>query len=44
MADEVPQQAESSGGPLGTTLLEIDRLIANEAPKKNTEAMIAPKT
>jgi hypothetical protein len=44
VADEVPQQAESNGGPLRTTLSEIDRLIANVAPKKNTEGMIAPKT
>jgi hypothetical protein len=44
VANEGPQQAESSGGPLGTTLLEIDRLIANKAPEKNTEGTIAPET
>jgi hypothetical protein len=44
VADEVPQQAESSGGPLGTTLSEIDRLIADVAPQKNTEGTVAPET
>jgi hypothetical protein len=44
VADEGPQQVESSGGPLGTTLSEIDRLIANVAPEKNTEGTIAPET
>jgi hypothetical protein len=44
MADEVPQQAESSGGPLGTTLSEIGRLIANVGSQKNTEWTIAPET
>jgi hypothetical protein len=44
VADEGPQQAESSGGPLGTTLSEIDRLIANVAPEKNTEGTIAAET
>jgi hypothetical protein len=34
VADEGPQQAKNSGGPLGTTMLEIDRLIANVAPGK----------
>ena len=38
------QQAESSGGPLRTTLSEIDRLIAKVAPKKNTKGTIAPET
>jgi hypothetical protein len=44
MVDEGPQQAENSGGPLGTTLLEIDRLIANVAPEKITEGTIAVGT
>jgi hypothetical protein len=44
MVDEGPQQAESSGGPLEKTLSEIDRLIANVVPKKNTEGTIAPET
>jgi hypothetical protein len=44
IADEVPQQAESSGGPLRTTLSEIDRLIAKVAPEKNTKGTIAPET
>jgi hypothetical protein len=34
ITDEGPQQAENSGGPLGTTISEIDRLIANVAPWK----------
>jgi hypothetical protein len=42
-ATEAPQQAKSSGGPLGTTLSEIDRIIADVVPKKNTEATIAPE-
>ena len=37
IADEGAQQAKNSGGPLGTTMSEIDRLIANVAPRKNTE-------
>jgi hypothetical protein len=44
VADEGPQQAENSGGPLGTTLSEIDRLIANVAPEKNTEGIIDAET
>jgi hypothetical protein len=36
MTNEGPQQAENSGGPLSTNILEIDRLIANVAPRKNT--------
>jgi hypothetical protein len=44
VADEGPQQAENNGGLLETTLLEIDRLIANVAPKKNTEGTIAAET
>ena len=36
VADEGPQQAENSGGPLGTTMSEIDRLITNVAPGKST--------
>jgi hypothetical protein len=39
-----PQQVESSGGPLETTLSEIDRLIADVVPEKNTEGTIAPKS
>jgi hypothetical protein len=44
VADEGPQQAENSGGPLGTTLSEIDRLIANVVPGKNTEGAIVAET
>jgi hypothetical protein len=40
-ATEEPQHAESSGGPLGTTLLEIDRIIADVVTEKNTEGTIA---
>jgi hypothetical protein len=42
-ATKAPQQAESSGGPLGTTLSKIDRLIADVVPKKNTEGTIDPE-
>jgi hypothetical protein len=42
-ATEAPQQAECSGGPLGTTLSEIDRLIANIVPEKDIEGKIAPE-
>jgi hypothetical protein len=44
MTDEGPQQDENSGGPLGTTLSEIDKLIANVAPGKNTKGAIAVET
>jgi hypothetical protein len=44
MGDEGPQQVESSGGPLGITLSEIDRLIANVVPEINTEGTIAAET
>jgi hypothetical protein len=44
IADEGPQQAENSGCPLGITISEIDRLIANVAPGKNTEGAIDAKT
>jgi hypothetical protein len=44
MADEGPQQVENNGGPLGTTLPEIDRLIANVAPERNTDGTIAAET
>jgi hypothetical protein len=32
-ADEAAPEAENSGGPLGTTMLEIDRIIADVVPK-----------
>jgi hypothetical protein len=41
VANEVSHQAESSGGPLGTALSEIYRLIADVVPEKNTEVTIA---
>jgi hypothetical protein len=44
VADEDPQQAKNSGGHLGTTLSEIDRLIANVALGKNTEGAIIAET
>jgi hypothetical protein len=47
VANEVtkaPQQAESIGGPLGTTFLEIDRIIARVQPGRNTEGAIAPES
>jgi hypothetical protein len=44
VANEGPQQAESNGGPIRTTLSEIDRLIANIAPEKNIEGSIATET
>jgi hypothetical protein len=40
---EALQQAESSGGPLGTTLSEIDKIIADMVPEKNIEGTIAPE-
>ena len=43
-AVEAPQEAESSGGPLGTTLSEIDRIIAGVEPERNTKGVIAPET
>jgi hypothetical protein len=44
LADEGPQQAKNSCGPLGTTLSEIDRLIANVVPGKTTKGTIATET
>jgi hypothetical protein len=47
VADEVadgPQDAKSSGGPLGTTLSEIDRIIADVVPKRDTEEVVATET
>jgi hypothetical protein len=44
VADEGAQQAKNSGGPLGTTLSEIDRLSDNVAPGRNTEGAIAAET
>jgi hypothetical protein len=44
VADEGPQQAKNSGGPLGTTMLEIDKLTANVAPGKDTEGAITAET
>ena len=41
---ETPQQAESSGGLLGTTLSEIDRIIAGVEPERNIEGVIAPES
>lgn len=40
-AAEVEPEAESSGGPLGTTLLEIDRLIANVVHEMELDEIIA---
>jgi hypothetical protein len=31
-ADEMATEVENSGGPLGTTMLEIDRIIADVVP------------
>jgi hypothetical protein len=44
IADEGAQQVENSGSPLGTTMSEIDRLIGNVAPGKNTEGAVAVET
>jgi hypothetical protein len=47
IADEVaeaPQEVKSSGGPLGTTLSEIDRIIASVVPQRDTEEVVAAKT
>jgi hypothetical protein len=43
VADEVPEQAKSSGCPLGTTLSEIDKLIPDVVPAKNTEGTVSPE-
>jgi hypothetical protein len=43
-AVEVPQQAKSSSCPLGTTLPEIDRIIAGVEPERNIEGVIAPES
>jgi hypothetical protein len=43
-AVEAPQQAKSSGGPLGTTLSEIDRIIVGVEPGRNTEGAIVPES
>jgi hypothetical protein len=37
------QETEDNGGPLGTTLSEIDRLIADVVPEKRTNVVAAPK-
>jgi hypothetical protein len=39
-----PQEAESSGGPLGTTLSKIDRIIAGMQHERNTKGVIAPES
>jgi hypothetical protein len=44
IADEGLYQAENSGGPLGTTMLEIDRLIVNVVPGKNTKGTVVVET
>jgi hypothetical protein len=41
---EGAQQAENNGGPLGTTMSEINILIANVALRKNTEGAVAVET
>jgi hypothetical protein len=38
------QQAENSGGPLSTTMSEIDRLNVNVEPGKNTEGAVVVET
>jgi hypothetical protein len=43
-AVEAPQEAESSGGPLGTTLSEIDRIIPRVEPERNSDGVIVAKT
>jgi hypothetical protein len=40
IADEGAQQAKNNGGPLGTAMSEINRLIANVALGKNTEGAL----
>jgi hypothetical protein len=40
----VPQEAESSGGPFGTTLLEIDRITANVVHERETAEVVAAET
>jgi hypothetical protein len=38
-AGEVEVEAESSGGPLGTTLSEIDRIMAGVVPEREMDEM-----
>jgi hypothetical protein len=40
-AGEVKVEAESSGGPLETTLSEIDRIIAGVVPKREMDEVTA---
>jgi hypothetical protein len=40
----LPYETENSGGPLGTTLSEIDRIIAGVEPERNSKGVTAGKT
>ena len=42
-ADEATAEAENSGGPLGTTMLEIDRIIADVVPEREMAEVTAGK-
>jgi hypothetical protein len=43
-ANEAPHEAKGSGGPLGTTLLEIDRIIARVEPERNSKGVTTGET
>jgi hypothetical protein len=43
-ATEAAQEAESSGGPLGTTLSNIDRIIADVVPEREIDEVVATET
>jgi hypothetical protein len=40
----LPYETKSSGGPLGTTLSEIDRIMASVESKRNNKGVTAGKT
>jgi hypothetical protein len=40
-ADEMATEAENSGCPLGTTMLEIDRIIADVVPERKIDEVTA---
>jgi hypothetical protein len=43
-ATEAAQEAESSGVPLGTTLSNIDRIIAHVVPEREIDEVVATET
>jgi hypothetical protein len=41
---KAPQEAKSSGAPLGTTLSEIDTIIADVVPDREIDVVVAAET